>query len=288
MSTDPAWLDRELYPFAAHEARVPEGRVHYVDEGAGPPVLLVHGNPTWSFLFRDVITAIRGTRRAVAPDLLGFGLSDKPAGFSYLPVDQARVFAAVVDELDLSGVTVVVGDWGGPIGLSWALDNPDRVAGIVVTNTWLWSVAGDWYYRAFSGFMGGPVGRRLILRRNFFAGSFLARAYGDRSRLTPRIHEQYLRPLGSPQERQGCAVFPREIIGSSRWLDSLWQRRSRLDGIPMTLVWGMSDIAFREKELLRWEAAFPQARTVRLEGCGHFVAEERPADLAAEILALGG
>jgi haloalkane dehalogenase len=250
-------------------------------------VVFVHGNPTWSFQFRNVVKRLGDERRSIAPDHLGFGLSDKPRGYSYLPVDQARNFAAFMDSLDLHDATLVVGDWGGPIGLSWALDHPDRVAALVITNTWLWSVRDDWYYRAFSGFMGGPVGRQLILRRNFFAGTFLPRTYADRSRLTPEIHRQYTEPLAAdPQDRLGSAVFPREIVGSSDWLASLWRRRSALQGADVLLAWGMKDVAFREKELATWQAAFPSARSVRYEDCGHFVAEEKPAELATEILAL--
>ncbi|MCA0328299.1 MAG: alpha/beta fold hydrolase [Actinobacteria bacterium] len=283
----PSWLDRGLYPFEPRWHSTPHGRMHYVDEGSGPPVVLVHGNPTWSFQFRQVIPLLEG-RRAIAPDHLGFGLSEKPVGYSYRPADQAAVLAGFLDSLDLRGATLVVGDWGGPLGLSWALDNPDRVAALVITNTWMWSVSDDWYYQGFSRFMGGPVGRRLILRRNFFAGDFLKRVYGDRSALTPAIHRHYLQPLGTPDERMGSAVFPREIIGSSDWLASLWDRRAALQDKRAALVWGMKDLAFRDKELRRWQELFPEAEATRLEGCGHFVAEERPAELASEILRVSG
>jgi haloalkane dehalogenase len=282
----PDWLDRSMYPFEPRWFDSPHGRVHYVDEGAGAPVVLVHGNPTWSFQFREVIPRLE-SRRAIAMDHLGFGLSDKPTDYSYLPVDQARNLAALLDSLDLREVTLVVGDWGGPLGLSWAVDNPDRIRGLVITNTWMWSVRDDWYYRGFSGFMGGPVGRRLIERRNFFAGAFLPRVYGDRAKLTPRIHEHYTAPLADPAARRGCAVLPKQIIESSDWLASLWDRRGALAGIPTALVWGRKDKAFRDKELRRWQSLFPEARVATFADCGHFVAEERPDELAAEILALG-
>jgi len=282
----PAWLDRSEYPFEAHWFEAPDGRMHYLDEGEGPAIVFLHGNPTWSYQFRNVVKELRGSRRCLAPDQIGFGLSDKPTSYSYLPVDQARNVAALLDSLDLHDATLVVGDWGGPVGLSWALDHPDRVANLVITNTWMWSVRDDWYYRAFSGFMGGPVGRRLIRHRNFFAGSFLKRAYGDRSKLTPAIHRHYLEALATPDDRTGSAVYPREIIGSSDWLQSLWDRRSALSRMEVLIAWGMSDIAFREKELERWESLFPDRTTVRYAGCGHFVAEERPHELAEQIAIL--
>jgi haloalkane dehalogenase len=101
--------------------------------------VFVYGNPTWSFQFRTPIRELSPTHRCLAPDHLGFGLSDKPTGWSYLPADHAANFARLMERLDLRDVTLVVGDWGGPIGLSWALDHPDRVRHLVVTNTWLWA-----------------------------------------------------------------------------------------------------------------------------------------------------
>ena len=282
----PSWLDAAMYPFEPHWFDSAVGRVLYVDEGQGRPVVMLHGNPTWSFQYRTVITEMRDRRRCIAPDQIGFGLSDKPVGFSYRPVEQAQVFADFMDSLDLHDVTLVVGDWGGPVGLSWALDHVDRVASLVISNTWMWSVRDDWYYQGFSRFMGGPIGRRLIERRNFFAGSFLARVYGDRSRLTPEIHRHYLDALATPSDRRGSAVFPREIIGSSSWLAQLWDRRADLSGLDIAFVWGMKDIAFREKELDRWRSAFPAARVLRLDDCGHYVAEEKPHELVTEILAI--
>ena len=284
--SEPAWLDLDEYPFAPQWFSTPSGTMHYVDEGRGRPVVFVHGNPTWSFQFRHVIKDLATSRRCIAPDHLGFGLSDKPPAFSYLSVDQAANFAGLLDSLDVRDVTLVVGDWGGPIGLSWALDNPERVSELVITNTWLWSVRSDWYYRAFSGFMGGPVGRQLIRHRNFFASSVMRQAYGDKRRLTPFIHRHYLDPLATAEDRKGSWVFPREIINSSDWLQSLWDRRSRLASKTMLIAWGMKDIAFREKELRRWQEAFPAARTVVYPDTGHFVSEEQPVALAREIRAL--
>jgi haloalkane dehalogenase len=150
----------------------------------------------------------------------------------------------------------------------------------------MWPAADDWYYRAFSGFVGGPIGRRLIRKRNFFAKNVVRRVFGDRRKLTPELARHFTLPLAVPEERKGSWVFPREIIGSTEWLRSLWTRRSALDGKVSLIAWGMKDIAFREKELDRWRTAFPGAVVERYDDAGHFVAEEAPEELVAAIRGL--
>jgi len=279
----PEWLDREEYPFKPHFFLTPAGNMHYVDEGSGEPVVFVHGNPAWSFEFRKLIKDFSMTNRCIAPDLIGFGLSDKPAGWSYLPEEQAKNLDLFLESLLLKNITLIVGDWGGPIGLSYALSHPEKIKNIVITNTWLWSVRSDWYYQAFSTLVGGPVGRWLIRNHNFFAGTIVKSLFGDKSRLTPEIHAQYLMPLSKPDERKGTWVFPGEIIGSSDWLQSLWDNHDVLQGKNILIAWGMKDIGFREKELKTWMHAFPRAKVARFEDAGHFVAEEKPDELIAEI-----
>jgi haloalkane dehalogenase len=280
---NPTWLDTHEYPFRHNFFETPSGTIHYVDEGEGDPVIFIHGNPSWSFQFRNVIKGLSGAYRCIAPDHLGFGLSDKPHEWSYLPRDHAKNLELLLESLDLQNMTLVVGDWGGPIGLSYAVHHPERVRNIVITNTWLWSVRGDWYYQVFSKLMGGPVGRWLIVHRNFFAATLMRSMFGVKSRLTPDIHRHYLAALARPEERKGCSVFPGQITGSSGWLQALWEQRSFLQDKHMLIAWGMQDIAFRKKELATWMTAFPEARVVRYEDCGHFVSEEKPAELATEI-----
>jgi haloalkane dehalogenase len=257
--------------------------MRYVDEGRGKPLVMVHGNPYWSFEYRRLISHFSGKRRCVAPDLLGFGLSDKPGEWGYLPQQHAESLEELLDSLDLREITMVVNDWGGPVGLAYAIEHPERIESVVVTNSWLWSVADDWYYRAFSGFVGGAIGRFLIRRFNFFARGVVRRVFGDKKKLTAELHKQITAPLATPDERKGSWVFPGQIVGASDWLEELWERRGRLEGKVKLIVWGMKDIAFREKELERWRQAFPGARVLRLPQAGHFVAEEAPEPLIEAI-----
>lgn len=278
------WVDRAAYPFTSRYLETPAGRMHYIDEGRGEPVVMVHGNPAWSFLYRDLVKRLSSRHRCVAPDHLGFGLSDAPQGWSYLPQDHAANLATLIDHLGLRDITLVVQDWGGPIGLSYAVARPENVARLVIMNTWLWPVDRDPYYVAFSGFMGGPSGRWLILRRNFFAATMMPRLFGDRARLTDAAHLQYLAALPTPQEREGCAVLPRQIVAASAWLEELRAGVPALQDKPVLIAWGMKDIAFRRKELRRWEETFPEAWRLELSGAGHFVQEEAPDELATAVL----
>jgi haloalkane dehalogenase len=278
-----SWIDKEEYPFKPHYFATSAGNMHYVDEGEGKPVLFIHGNPTWSFQFRKVIRRLSKNCRCIAPDHIGFGLSDKPYNWSYLPVDHAKNCEALIESLALSDITIVVGDWGGPIGASYVINHPDKIINIVITNTWLWSVKHDWYYQLFSAFTGGPIGRFLIKKRNFFARDIMKAAFGDKKKLTDKIHNHYLMPLSDPYERKGTWIFPKQIIGSSDWLGSLWSAAGVMSSRKMAIAWGMKDVAFREKELNTWIARFPDAAVVRFNDAGHFVAEEKPDELADVI-----
>lgn len=278
------WIDREAYPFASHHLEVPAGRMHFIDEGAGSPVVMIHGNPTWSFLYRHLIKRLRSGYRCVAMDHIGFGLSDKPPDWSYLPQEHARNLALLIEKLDLEQITLVVQDWGGPIGLSYAVDRPENVARLVIMNSWAWPVDRDPYYIAFSALMGGPIGRLLIRRCNVFATQVMRRAFGDPDKLTPELHAQYLHALPSPETRKGSYVFPGQITGATPWLRGIWDHLSALRDHPTLIAWGMKDIAFRKKELRRWQRAFPRAETMRLPGAGHFVQEEAPDELAEAVL----
>ncbi|CAN5743353.1 hypothetical protein BH24DEI2_BH24DEI2_16170 [soil metagenome] len=136
--TRPPWLDPLLYPFASHWLEVGPGRMHYLDEGTGPTVVMVHGTPSWSFLYRHLVRELSPDYRCVAPDNMGFGLSDKPAEFAYTPVAHAENLETFIDTLALKDIVLVVHDFGGPIGLSYALKHPENVRALVVMNTWLW------------------------------------------------------------------------------------------------------------------------------------------------------
>jgi haloalkane dehalogenase len=284
MKTQPDFVvDRSLYPFDSHYHDTPEGRMHYVDEGSGPAILFVHGTPTWSFLFRDLLATFARHHRVVAVDHLGFGLSEKPAGAEYRPEDHARRLAGLMEHLGLRDMTLVVHDFGGPIGLSYAIAHPDRVLRLVVFNTWLWSQAADPGTVRVSRLLGGSLGRFLYTRLNLSPRVLLRMGFADRSRLTADVHRHYLGVFPTPENRVAPWVLARELIGSSVWYDELWSRRARLRDKPMLIVWGMKDPAFTPRFLRKWGEAFPDADVVTLPDAGHFVTEEASGEVANAV-----
>ena len=280
----PQWFDSCMYHFAPHYFQTEAGGMHYIDQGQGEPVVFVHGNPGWSFEFRDVINGVSFKRRCIAPDHIGFGLSDKPAEWGYLPQQHAENFNAFMDALDLQGITLVVNDWGGPIGLSYALRHPERIKRLVLLNTRMWPVQGDRYFRFFSGLMGGAARRFLTGNFNFFGRAVVPLVYGKHKKLTREDHRFLIAPLASRAERKGAYVFPQQMIASSAWLAELWAERETLRQIPTTILWGMQDRAFSEKELKVWEQALTPEKVLRLEDVGHYPQDEAPEVLAQELL----
>lgn len=274
----PTWLSEELFPFESRYADVDGARVHYVDEGSGPTLLLLHGNPTWSFLYRDIIMGLRDSFRCVAVDYPGFGLSDAAPGYAYTPAEHAGVVERMILGLDLQEVTMMVQDWGGPIGFAAATRHPDRFTAFVIGNTWAWPKS-DPGTQLFSRLLGGPVGRRLILRRNFFVETILP-AGVRRKKLADGVMDAYRGPFPTPESRLPTYVFPREILASRPFLAAVERELPKLGRRPALIVWPTKDIAFRDPERRRWEEIFPDHTTATLTGAGHYIQE----DAAEEII----
>lgn len=279
----PAWVPNELYPFADRYAELAGCLVHYVDEGSGPPLLLLHGNPTWSFLYRDIIAGLRDRYRCVAVDYPGFGLSTPRDGYGFTPAEHADVLEELVRHLDLRGITMMVQDWGGPIGFAVATRDPERFTAFVIGNTWAWPKA-DPGTQLFSRVLGGPVGRRLIANRNLFVEGILRRSV--REPLPEAVMDAYRGPFPTPGSRRPTAVFPREILASRPFLADVEQRLLTLRDRHALLVWPTRDPAFRDRERRRWEQLFPDHRTVMLDGAGHYIQEDAPDEIVAAIGAM--
>jgi haloalkane dehalogenase len=281
---DPPWLDKDAYPFRRRLVRVEGEAMHSIDEGQGPPIVFVHGTPTWSFEYRQLVSALSGSRRCIAPDHLGFGLSARPKDADYRPEAHARRFGLFMDALALDRFALVVHDYGGPIALDWAIENADRLEHLVVLNSWMWPFDEDPTMAKRARMVNGWLGRMLYRHANASLRMIMPSAYGDRSKLTREIHAQYLSLFPDPDSRELVLyALARALLGASDYYRSLWQRRSALARVPMTIVWGMKDSAFQPPFLARWEEAFPHARVVRLESAGHWPHEEEPERVLAAL-----
>lgn len=281
MTNVPSWLDRDLYPFTPRRFETAEGALSYLDTGEGSPVLLVHGTPSWSLEWRGVVTALARKHRVIAPDNLGFGLSDKPADAAYTPADHARRLIALVDALDLSDVTLVVHDFGVPIGMPLAVERADRVKRIVVLNGWMWSQEGEASVARIDRVVRSRFGRWLYLDYNVSPKVLLPGAFGDRRRLSAALHRQYLAPFARREDRTALLAMAEGLYGANAHQERLWAARARM---PVTdIVWGSADPAFGATFLKRWREAFPAATVTELAGIGHFVAEEAPEAVVKAI-----
>jgi haloalkane dehalogenase len=277
----PPWYPQDLFPYESRFAELGGATVHYVDEGEGPPLLLLHGNPTWSFLYRNIIAGLRDRYRCIAPDLPGFGLSLAPPGYHYTPAEHAVVLERLVEHLDLREVTMMCQDWGGPTGFAVATRQPERFAAFVIGNTWAWPKS-DFGTQLFSRLLGGPIGRRQILRNNVFVERILPDNVKLRT-LTAEEMDAYRGRFSTPASRVPTHVFPREILRSRPFLAEVERGLPKLADRPALLVWPTRDIAFKERERRRWEALFPDHRTVILEGAGHYIQEAAPEQIVAAI-----
>jgi pimeloyl-ACP methyl ester carboxylesterase len=281
------WLDQELYPFESHFYAHADGRMHYVDEGAGPPILFVHGTPSWSFEWRHAIQALHSQHRCIAIDHLGFGLSDKPEAAAYCPADHTRRLWEFVEALDLREFVLVVHDFGGPIALPLALAEPPRVRALVIVNTWMWSHGDQPRVARASRLVASPLGRFLYCWLNASPRWLLPSSFADRKHLTPAIHRHYLAPFATRRARTAPWMLGCALVGSDAYYAELWQKRQALTSIPTTLIWGTRDPAFGTEYLARWKNLLPNARTVELPA-GHFPQEERPDAVTEAIRARAG
>jgi haloalkane dehalogenase len=280
--TRPGWVPEHLYPFESRYLDLDGARVHYVDEGEGPTLLLLHGNPTWSFLYREVIAGLRERFRCIALDYPGFGLSTAPSGYDYLPATHAGVVERFISGLDLRDVTMMVQDWGGPIGMAAATKQPERFSAFVIGNTWAWPKS-DPGTQAFSRFLGGPVGRYLILQRNFFVEQIVPGGV-RRKKLPAEVMDAYRGPFPTPESRRPLHVFPREILRSRPFLAEVEGRLDRVADRPALILWPTRDVAFRGAERERWQQVFSDHRTVTLHGAGHYIQEDAADEIVAAIL----
>jgi pimeloyl-ACP methyl ester carboxylesterase len=278
----PPWLGR-IYPFSPKSFQTPQGaRMSYLDEGpAGDEaVVMLHGNPTWSFFYRDLVRELAPRFRCIAPDHVGMGLSEKPRTYDYRLASRIADIEALVDALGLRRIHLVVHDWGGAIGFGLAGRRPGAIGRIVILNT--------------AAFPSTRIPLRIALCRAPLVGEFIVRGLNGFAepatwmamaarRLTWEERRGYIHPYNSWASRIGVHRFIRDIPlepdhPSRALLEEIARRLPALSRHEKLVVWGGRDFCFDDSFLSRWREIYPDARVERLERAGHYVLEDSGAE----------
>ena len=271
---------KSLYPFDSHWLELNGVRYHYLDEGPrdAPVVVMLHGNPTWSFYYRTLIPTLSQTHRVIAPDHMGCGLSDKPQAYPYTLAQHIQNLETLLAQLGLENITLMVHDWGGVIGMGYAIDYPDNVARLIVFNT------AAFYLKKLTFLirMCRPnlLGGLLVRGLNAFAGLAVFMAISNRERMTRQVKAGYLGPYNNWQHRIAIHRFVQDIP----WEENhpTRDRFMRIDaGLqqlrhhPMLIIWGADDFVFTERDFFaEWKRRFPEAEAHGLRNAGHYVVED--------------
>lgn len=283
-------MNADLYPFQQHFFTLPsQQKMHYLDEGEGPALLALHGNPTWSFYYRDLVKKMRGQFRCIVPDHIGCGFSDKPLDkdYSYHLEQRVKDVESLVSSLGLREITLVLHDWGGMIGLALATRNPGLIKRIVLMNT--------------SGFplpksKGFPLA--LTLSRAPIIGSLLIRGLNafalsaswigcKKNPLSPALRRAYRAPYSDWASRRAVHRFVQDIpLGpqdpSWELVNFVSQNLDLLRDKPIQIIWGELDFIFDRHFLAEWRRRIPEAEIHSYKDAGHYILE----DLGEEALAL--
>lgn len=277
------------FPFAPHYAAVNGVRLHYVDEGRGEPVVLLHGDPTWGYLYRRFIPALSRRRRCIVPDHMGMGKSETPAApFPYRLRHHIANLEALVLELALTDVTLVLHDWGGPVGLGVATRHPERIKRLVLMNTW-----------ASAPWPGGPFprlleiirserGERFVLDRNGYVEPALLGTTFHHECLTEGVMAAYRAPFPTRESRLALLCWSRDIPvadtdPSYAEMQGIEHGLRRFGDHPVLLIWGMRDPVLPASVLHWWQRVFPQAVSHEIGEASHFLQEDAPEEVVDRI-----
>jgi len=270
-------------------------KLHYLDEGHGAPVVMLHGNPTWSFYWREMVKALRGTHRCIVPDHIGMGLSDKPSDtrYTYTLASRLRDLERLLEHAGVrENVTLILHDWGGMIGMAWAARHPEMVKRLVILNTaafhlpkskpFPWSL---WLART-------PLGALLVRALNMFAYGAVKTCVTRRA-LPPEVREALLHPYDSWAHRIAVLRFVQDIplkVGDPSYelVDETARQLERFRGVPMQIFWGMRDFVFDQHFLTEWVRRFPDAEVMRFDDGGHYILEDATEDIVPRVRAFLG
>ena len=289
---------KALYPFSSHWLDLGGMRMHYLDEGPrdAPVVLMLHGNPTWSFYYRNLVLALRRTHRCIVPDHIGCGLSDKPdaAHYDYRLSSRIDNIESLINHLHLprqpqGALTLVLHDWGGMIGLGWAVRTNAQLKKLVLMNTAAFPLpAGKRMPAALSMVRNTALGAWLVLRCNAF--SRVAARIGFRKAVSKQVRAAYTGPYDTPANRIATLRFVQDIPlqKNDPGFDILLNTAEHLGqfrSVPCLIAWGAKDFVFDDRFLSRWLELYPDAEVHRFADCGHYILEDGGPELIDTIKA---
>ena len=277
------------FPFAPHYYAINGFDMHYVDEGKGEAVVMLHGDPTWSYLYRAFIPALSQGRRCIVPDHMGMGKSGVPSEpYPYRLQHHITNLEALLLHLDVEDITLVVHDWGGPVGLGFAVRHPRRMKRLVLLNTW-----------AFAPWPGGPFprlleiirserGENFVLKRNGYLEPALMGTTYHSEKLTPMVMEAYKAPYPTPETRTALLCWSRDIPVQES--DPTYAEMKRIEeglpqfrNLPTLIIWGMKDPVLPPSVLPLWRELYPQALTHEIDDASHFLQEDAPERVVGYI-----
>ena len=268
---------KALYPFTSLYFDLNPYKLHYLDEGEGEVLLFLHGNPTWSFYYRNLIQNFQGRYRCVAPDHIGCGFSDKPQDYDYTLSTHIDNLENLVDFLGLKNITLVVHDWGGAIGMGLAVRKPELIKRLVLFNTASF-LSTDIPLRI--GLCRMPLlGTILIRYLNLFVRGVLRFGLKRRKRLKKNVRAGYLAPYDTFENRIANLKFVQDIpmeqaVPSYSVIQCIERNLKQFDGYPILIIWGSEDFCFNVKFLNKWREIFPRAEVREVYNAGHLVVED--------------
>jgi len=278
----PDGVTAELYPFNGKFLAMKSGaKMHYLDEGAGSPVVMVHGNPSWSFYYRNLVLALKSGNRVIAPDHIGCGLSDKPGDDQYEYTLESRVddLEFLLDCLGVNKeITLVVHDWGGMIGLAYATRHPARIEKLVILNTGAFFLPDGKSFPPALQLARTPLGAVLIRGFNAFARA-TAWVGCKRRKMNCELRRAYAAPYDTWANRIATLRFVEDIPlapGDKAYQTVLetQEKLTLLAALPMLICWGLKDFVFDHYFLEEWQRRFPGAEIHKFPDCGHYILED--------------
>ncbi|MGE0791758.1 MAG: alpha/beta fold hydrolase [Sandaracinaceae bacterium] len=283
-------FDRSLYPFVGRYFDLDGLAMHYLDEGEGDPVVMVHGNPTWSFYYRRLVLALRETHRCIVPDHIGMGFSDKPsdARYSYRLVRRVEDLTRLLEGLGVrERVTLVVHDWGGMIGMAWATQHPEAIARLVILNTAAFPLPSQRAFHLPLRFTRTPLGGLLVERMNAFS-EIAALTCVTRAPMPKEVRRAYTAPYDTPANRIATLRFVQDIplAPGDPGYDIVASTADRLGAFvdtPTQIHWGGRDFVFDAPFLAEWERYLPNADVRRYPDCGHYVLEDAVDEIVPAV-----